>query len=369
MTTHPHINISHVPEILRLCAKNQITPFFLSNPGIGKTQQVEAYAKEQRAQLIVLVASLLDRTDFQFPLLDKEHGTVRFVPLEELKHLSVEHNPEGEPVILYWNEMNSAPESLFPVLYRLINERKLGKLTLRANVMQLADGNPTVASSVANELPHPAKRRFSWFLVRADFEEWMTWAQQQRVHPLVTSFIQCHPQALSDFDPNLVEAITYASPAGYERLSKGLDEVLTWPDVLAKAWFCGAVGQSAGTQFYAYVRQKHKVDGILRNLQNPESSELPAERDLLYLLCALLINRAAYAATEERAKADTQQLLEAVAVLAKRILEKSREHGVYLIKSLRRNPDTTAFFGKSEAHQILVDSIINDPELYEAIFG
>jgi MoxR-like ATPase len=171
MTTHPNINVSHVPEILRLCGKLQITPFFLSNPGIGKTQQVEAYAKAQRAELMVLVASLLDRTDFQFPLLDKEQGTVRFVPLEELKHLSVEHNPDGGPVILYWNELNASPETLYPVLYRLINERKLGKLTLRANVMQLADGNPTVASSVVNDLPGPAKRRFQWFVLRVDFDE------------------------------------------------------------------------------------------------------------------------------------------------------------------------------------------------------
>jgi hypothetical protein len=197
----------------------------------------------------------------------------------------------------------------------------------------------------------------------------MNWAHQQRIHPLITSFIQCHPQTLSNFDPNLTEAITYASPAGYERLSKGIEEVLGWPEALVKAWFCGAVGQSAGTQLYAYVGQKHKVDGILKNLQNPDSSELPVERDLLYLLCALLINRAAYAATEEKTKDATQQLLEAVAVLATRILGKSREHGVYLIKSLRLNPDTTVFFAQSKAHQILVDSIIADRHLYEAIFS
>jgi hypothetical protein len=84
MTTHPLIPIGHLPAIFRLCAKYHITPFFLSNPGIGKTQQVEAYARAQKAQLMVMVASLLDRTDFQFPLLDKEIGTVRFVPLAKV---------------------------------------------------------------------------------------------------------------------------------------------------------------------------------------------------------------------------------------------------------------------------------------------
>ena len=369
MTTHPLIQLSHLPAILRLCAKHKITPFFLSNPGIGKTQQVEAYARAEKAELMVMVASLLDRTDFQFPMLDKERCTVRFVPLEEMRHLSVEHNPEGGAVIIYWNEFNSAPESLHPVLYRVINERKLGTLTLRDNVLQVADGNPTAASSVAQELPAPAKRRFQWFVLRADFEEWMTWAGQERIHPLVTSFIQSHPQCLSDFDPAQVEAITYSSPAGYERLSKGLEEVLQWPATLAQAWFCGAVGQSAGMQFHAYMSQKHKVDGILKNLRDPKSTPLPKERDLLYLLCALLISHAAYSVTEGHNVDKTNELLKSVAILAGRILQESREHGVYLIKSLRQNPDTTEFFDASEAHQILVDIIIADPQLYEAIFG
>lgn len=369
MNTHPLIPISHLPAIFGLCAKYHITPFLLSNPGIGKTQQVEAYARAQKAQLMVMVASLLDRTDFQFPLLDKENGTVRFVPLEEMRELSVEHNPNGGPVIIYWNEFNSAPESLHPVLYRVINERKLGRLTLRDNVMQLADGNPTVASSVANELPAPAKRRFQWFLVRADLEEWLTWAREERIHPFVTSFIQCHPQLLSDFDPARVEAITYSSPAGFERLSKGIEEVLEWPASLAQAWFCGAVGQSAGMQFSAYCNQRHKVDSILKNLRDPKSTPLPKERELLYLLCALLINHAAYSVIEGSDVNKTNELLKSVAILAGRILEESREHGVYLIKSLRQNLDTTEFFAASEANQILVDTMINDPELYEAIFG
>jgi hypothetical protein len=369
MTTHPMIQVSHLPLILELCRKHHITPFFLSNPGIGKTQQIEEYAAQHNANLMVLVASLLDRTDFQFPLLDKENQTIRFIPLEDLKHLSQEYNPDGPAVVLYWNEFNSAPDSLHPVLYRLINERKLGKLTLRDNVMQIADGNPTVASSVAQEVPSPAKRRFQWFLVRPDFEEWMSWAQKKRIHPFVTSFIQCHPQCLSDFDPSQHEAVTYASPAGFERLSKGLEEVLLLPKILAKAWFCGAVGQSAGTQFHSYTLQKEKVDSILSQLSHPTTAHLPEERDLLYLLCALIISHTAYAVREKDQTPKIRTLLKSIAILTTRILEKSREHGVYLIKSLHQNPDTTDFLAGTDAHEILVDSILNDTQLYDAIFS
>ena len=121
MTTHPKIRVSDIPAILDLSSTTGITPFFLSNPGIGKTQQVEHYAKRHKADLTVLVASLLDRSDFQLPVLDKEKESVRLVPLDQMKDLSVEYKPQGPPTVLYWNEYNSAPETLHPVLYRLIN--------------------------------------------------------------------------------------------------------------------------------------------------------------------------------------------------------------------------------------------------------
>jgi len=358
--TFPTITVTGIPDAMRHAHKFQRTPFFISNPGIGKTECIGRFAGTISANMIVLVASMLDRCDFVLPLLNRDTGLVDMVPLAEMALLSREKNPNGGAVVLYWNEYNCAPETLHPVLYRIINERRLGGLTLRDNVLQVADGNPTVASSASRELPAPAKRRFSWYQVRASHEDWLNWAAAEGVDARITAFISAHPALLSTFDPADYETITFASPAGYARLAVGLDDILSeMPAAMRLAAICADIGQSAGYQLHAFLAHMDKLAGFEKFFAAPDRVPLPEERDVLYLLCGV----AAQKARHER------RSISVATTLAERLMDVHREHSIYLWRNLLRNPlieqeDVMACRG----FDLLVELASSDDDLAAAIF-
>jgi MoxR-like ATPases len=358
-TSAPTITVKQIPEALEICYASKRTPIFISNPGVGKTQSVMTFAASKGAKVRTLVASMLDRTDFQLPMLDKETGSVVFVPLDDLKALSVEHMPDGDPEILYWNEYPCAPESLHPVLYRLINERKIGNLTLRDNVMNIADGNPP-SCSTGHDLPFPARRRFRWYHVTVRTDDWMEWAYDNAIHPTVIAFIGAHPSLLSDFDANNIDATTYASPAGYEYLSAAMPGIEKASESLAIATICGDIGQSAGMQFYAFLQHRQKLGDIDELFRTPGNHHLPKERDIQFLLCGIIIDRAA---------SDPDRYMEAACCLAGRLLASNRETGVFLIRSLVRQRGLRDKVRASEPFQKLVRLVCTDPNLEAALFA
>jgi hypothetical protein len=273
--------------------------------------------------------------------------------MEELKDLSREHNPSGEAVVLYWNEMPCCPENLHPVLYRLINERKLGNLTLRDNVFHVADGNPP-SCSTASDLPFPARRRFRWFHVRADVGEWLAWANDAGIDGRIRSFIATHPGLLSDFSADKFDAVTFASPASYEYLSRSMSALDLASADVALATICGDIGQAAGMQLHAFLKHRDRLGNLDEALRSPERCFIPQERDTLFL---------------NKAEESPAQFASAACILGSRILVENRESGVFLIRSLLKKKSLTNLVKETVGYKELVRLAARDSALETALFS
>lgn len=356
---HPEITVAQIPEALELCASGKRPPIFISNPGLGKTQSIMTFAASRGAELRTFVTSMMDRVDFQLPLLDAASGVVKFVPLEDLKDLSVEHNPRGEPVVLYWNEYTLTPDNLHGVLYRLINERRIGKLTLRDNVFNVADGNPSSCSN-ASDLPFPARRRWRWYFVKSDTPSWLEWANDAGIDGRIRGFISNHPHLLSDFSPDKFDAATYASPAGYEYLSNSMSGLDSVAPAVALSTICGDIGLAAGMQFSAFLAHRDKLGDIADALRNPETCMIPKERDTLFLFCGIVLNKATEVPAEFAGPA---------CILGSRILSESRESGVFLIRSLLKTKTLTPIVKQTSGYRELVRLTASDRALETALFN
>lgn len=416
LDSFPTIRVSQIRDLLVAFARLDLPPcrrssvMLLSEPGIGKTQSVHAAAKICGAQVVTLVASLLDRLDLAgIPYVEQvdalpgsvevadSTGKVKRITLtkwagnELVSSLSKEHNPNGQPVFLYLNEVNAAPESVMSVLYRIVNsgERRIGEFTLRDNVMAIGDGNPESCHSAGRDMHEAFKRRFAIFRVGFNLQEWIGWAQAGGsdmeeipcripdkvgasavgIDGRILAFFGLTQNArhCSDFDPAKRERWQFANPAGWEKLSHHLPALEYLGQDFTLAFVSAFIGVEAGCDFTAFLRNADKIEGIERVLKNPKTAQLPKHAETIMLLGGIAVNRAV---------ANPDENLVATTDLAFRMIEGANvevsceDFGAMMLISMFRHPVLSKrITGNEVILKKVFASLGKAPHLKEAIYA
>jgi MoxR-like ATPase len=102
-------------------------------------------------------------------------------------------------IILFLDEMNSAAPAVQAAAYQLILNRKVGTYTLPSNVMIVAAGNRETDKGVTYRMPAPLANRFVHLEMRVDFEDWLIWATENKIHSDVVGYLTFAKQDLYDF--------------------------------------------------------------------------------------------------------------------------------------------------------------------------
>jgi hypothetical protein len=350
----------------------------LSQPGIGKTETITEFAKDIGARLETVVASTLDRMDvagLPYTVTDEKLGNVtRFAPMELLANLCKKRNPGGGAVVLYFNELMDAPESTYPVLMRLFNERAIGDIVLRDNVVLIGDGNPPECNVSGRSLPFAMRRRFAWFVVRADVQEWTEWALAHEVDARLVSFFQvpAFQEHFAKFDPvGMRHAITYPCPASWTKLAKSLPEIL---DIFGidegnaierSAYIASHVGTEAATAFNAYL--KHMKDlsetDVKKIMEEPERAKLPKEPSML----GLLIGSAVHLAKNNPKMLDNLCRLANVLLSGNDPQHSYPEYGVFLVRAANLVTALRGKINKCPAFENTKKLVKERPELMSAL--
>ena len=379
MKNHTKTTIDRLRNFLRLAMAIRKPVHILSNPGLGKTQEVTAFAAEAKADLFVLVASLLDRLDLaglprysKLKFGDKEVEATTFAPMETIVRLSNEYNPTGGPAVLYFNEFNAAPESVMPVLYRLVCERRINDLSLRDNVMIVADGNPSSAMSAGRDLQMAMRRRFMWVTLDVAVEPWNTWAYGHGIDGRVIAFfkVPAFLKHFCDFDPAKArEVVTYSCPASWENLStalQGLDDLSAGGTVLSEedrlVLYTGLVGQSAGTAFHGFLKFQDKIPNVHKALENPDAFKLPEGVEMRALLVGSILNLVR----------KNLALVPAAATIAHRMFKAGQghtEYGVFLLRSMASIPLVSAKVTGTPAFKAMAVALTKESELLGALLA
>ena len=226
-------------------------PVFLwGPPGIGKSEVVQEITDELGGYMIDLRMAQMEPTDIRgIPFFNKEIGKMDWAEPVDLP--SEELASQYPIIVLFLDEMNSAPPAVQAAGYQLILNRRVGKYKLPDNVVIVAAGNRDSDKGVTYRMPMPLANRFVHIEMRYDFNAWQTWAVNKGVHRDVVGYLSFSKQDGYDFDAK-GSSRAFATPRSWVFVSDLLqDEDAVDNDTLFNL-VAGAVGDGLATKFMAH---------------------------------------------------------------------------------------------------------------------
>jgi hypothetical protein len=265
--------------------------FVWGNPGIGKSQNIGQFAKRHDALLIDVRASQWDAVDTRgIPYLTDAKGTAWAIPeIFPSQELADQH----EVIVLFLDELNSAPPSVQAALYQLILDRRLGDYVLPDNVFLVAAGNLETDRAVTNRMGTALASRFFHVRLGVDVDGWTKWALQADLHEAVIAFIRWRPAHLHVFDPKSPSK-TQPDPRGYEYISDvlGAAEQLGINGAVEEALVIGKLGEAIGQELLGFLKIYRRLpdpDGVILA---PDAAPIDDDPSVNYALCTALARRA-----------------------------------------------------------------------------
>ena len=271
---------------IRRAFKKQRPIFIWGPPGIGKSEVVHQIGDEYKKALVIDIRlSLWEPTDIKgIPYFDSTQGKMVWAPPVELPDEATAK--KYDVIILFMDEMNSAPPAVQAAAYQLILNRRVGTYQLPKNVVIVAAGNREADKGVTYRMPAPLANRFVHLEMKVDFDDWFSWASENRLHQDVVGYISFSKKDLYDFDPKSPSR-SFATPRSWSFVSELLeddDDENTTTDLVS-----GAVGEGLAVKFMAHRKVASKLpkpidilDGKVKEL---ETKEISAMYSLTVSLC------------------------------------------------------------------------------------
>jgi hypothetical protein len=274
-----------VKEAILQCFNIQQPVFLWGPPGIGKSELVETITDELGGAMVDLRLGQMEPTDVRgMPYYNKDETKMDWAPPIDLP--DEEFASQYPIVVLFLDEMNSAPPSVLAAAYQLILNRRVGKYKLPDNVVTIAAGNRESDKGVTFRMPTPLSNRFVHFEMRVDFDSWQEWAVQNKIHPDVVGYLSFAKNDLYDFDPK-GPSRAFATPRSWTFVSKLIEQVTE--DTLAKRLVSGAVGEGLALKFVAHRKfsasMPNPSDILEGKVKDLKVKEISAMYSLITSMC------------------------------------------------------------------------------------
>lgn len=262
-------------------------PLFLwGPPGIGKSELVEGITAELGGTMIDLRLGQMEPTDIRgIPFYNKDTGKMDWAPPVELP--DEELASQYPIVVLFLDELNSAPASVQAAAYQLILNRRIGKYRLPDNVVMVAAGNRESDKGVTYRMPTPLANRFIHQEMKVDFASWQEWAVQNRIHKDVVGYLSFAKQDLYDFDAKSASR-AFATPRSWTFVSQLLSDGNADDDTVTNL-VAGTVGEGLAVKFMAHRkvagRMPDPMDILKGKVKDLNVKEVSAMYSLVISMC------------------------------------------------------------------------------------
>jgi hypothetical protein len=190
-------------------------------------------------------------------------------------------------IVLFLDEMNSAPPAVQAAGYQLILNRRVGKYRLPDNVVIVAAGNRDSDKGVTYRMPMPLANRFIHLEMRPDFNAWQNWAVNKGIHKDVVGYLSFAKNDMYDFNAKS-SSRAFATPRSWVFVSQLLDDNDTDTDTLEHL-IAGSVGEGLAIKFMAHrkvaARMPNPADILNGKVTDLAIKEISAMYSLTTAMC------------------------------------------------------------------------------------
>jgi len=263
--------------------------FIWGPPGVGKSEMCQYIVDSGdlgNAKLIDIRAALLDPTDVRgFPAPDLANN--RMVWLPPVDFPTEEEAAEYDNIVILFDELNSAAQSVQAALYQLILNKKVGQYVLPKNVKLVAAGNRESDKGVTYRMPTPLANRFVHVEIRADFDAWLDWAVTNKIHEDVVGYISFAKADLFDFDPR-ASGHAFATPRSWSFVSQFCEDN-DMSDAELTDLVAGTVGEGIAVKFMTHRKYAKDLplpaDILAGKVKDCKVKEISAQYALTIGMC------------------------------------------------------------------------------------
>jgi len=261
-------------------------PVFLwGPPGVGKSDLVSQLADDVNGLMLDLRMALMEPTDLRgIPYYNQAENNMSWAQPVDLP--SEELASQYDVVVLFLDEMNSAPMATQAAAYQLVLNRRIGTYNLPDNVVIVAAGNRETDRGVTYRMPAPLANRFVHVEVAADFETWQDWAIENQIHRDVLGYLTFAKNDLYNFDPGSNER-SFATPRSWVFVSELLQDEDGDPEMTESEvsdLVAGTVGEGMAIKFNAHRKHSGKLPNPTDILEGKVKSLTVKEVSAMYSL-------------------------------------------------------------------------------------
>ncbi len=253
-----------------------VRPVFIwGPPGIGKSALVQQFAAQVGLPCVSLLGSQLAPEDI-IGVPQIEDGVSRFCPPKMIAR--------EEPYCLFLDELNACSHEVQKAFYSLIHERRIGEYMLPKGSIVIGAGNRSQDSAIVKPMSSALLNRMVHVHLKVSHREWLEWAYQNDIHPLVLEYIQTRPDHLWSQPPKHEEP--FSTPRSWHMLS---DALHAYGENISEEWLetlaYGCLSPHHAGQFKAFIKQvrsRYRLTAILKG--DTGWPTRPEDRDVLYFL-------------------------------------------------------------------------------------
>jgi len=273
--------IFNVLDLAREIRKQQGTfnPLFVGPPGLGKSEIVQAWAKQNSLPFIDLRAAYLESPDvIGFPSIEKVEG----------RQVTVHNTPdfwptEGEGVLLL-EEVNRANTSVMNTFMQLLTDRKVHKYSLPPGWVVVGCINPEGSEYDVNTMDAALKDRFEIFKVEYDKETFVNFMKSNYWDKSISMFVQSN--VWQYFEPSEITSnpgAKYLSPRTFSKLNNVIKSGFFMSTDFELMTYKTILGDNVGKTFYNFKYNQRPIlyqelltntdvaVGMLREYGNPDN--------------------------------------------------------------------------------------------------
>ena len=251
-------------------------------PGIGKSAIVAKFFDEMSYEHEAFLGTLIAPEDIIGPPRLTERNTSIFCPPDRLVR--------DEAFGLFLDELPQATEDVQKAFFQVVHERRLGDHRLPDGSIVIAAGNRVEDVSGSRGLLAALINRFVHVELRVDAGQWVSWAHENKLNPMLISFLERRPNLLHSHPPKTQEP--FSTPRSWHLLSDAMNQYPepTIRDIEILAG--GLLSPQHVPLFTAHIKAAGDTGRLNRILKGEEGWPRDGrDRDVLYDLAGQLARK------------------------------------------------------------------------------